>query len=691
MSLLERAASAIAISLLAAELAAAACLTGRCRDEGAVETVRAQVAATCQCDQAFSHRQYLRCARDVIRAAVKDRSLPGACGKSVKRCEQATTCGKPGAVVCCQLSAKGRAKARVVKSAGRCGGATCTAATSTDGACTAAGRCAPPVRAFRSLQDVFGTSCALSSCHSSLARKGELVLDHEDVSYASLVNRPSAHPEAKAAGLLRVKPGDPENSFLVRKLRGLGPGDAMPQGVRPLAEDTIAMIEDWIARGAHGTTEECPETVDGVAPPLRTGAARAMCGEPPPRRGDFVWAPEPPLEVPAAGEGIQLFVPRREVAPGTEWESCYAFRPDWKQIGADRGLANFRALSIRKQEYRMHEGSHHLLLYAYSGQYPDQWALGRHFPCFAAACTNPADCPPDTGESLLPIGGTQVAGVRYEVNYPQGVGLPILLLSENIVLIADVHYTNPFQPPQPQVYGEAWLNLHFYNPGEAKVLLDGIFAINFQDLVVEPFESKTFSRIWQPRSILTRSPVDAAVFQLFGHMHKRGELFQIDYVKGGKCSASQRLCGRDEDCSCKPYQRECTPGQTCVREAGAEDTTIYRTTEWDNAPVVDFPRPYLLVNKDQGLRWTCTHTNGVRDDPSRPPKKCHEGCNSCGWDAATRTCTYDRGVQLGYDAAPRVFQEGEPIPLVFGELADDDMCNMFGYMINAANVASLPE
>jgi hypothetical protein len=30
------------------------------------------------------------------------------------------------------------------------------------------------------------------------------------------------------------------------------------------------------------------------------------------------------------------------------------------------------------------------------------------------------------------------------------------------------------------------------------------------------------------------------------------------------------------------------------------------------------------------------------------------------------------------------------MPLVFGETADDDMCNMFGYFINQSDAARLP-
>jgi len=42
---------------------------------------------------------------------------------------------------------------------------------------------------------------------------------------------------------------------------------------------------------------------------------------------------------------------------------------------------------------------------------------------------------------------------------------------------------------------------------------------------------------------------------------------------------------------------------------------------------------------------------------------------------------FDRGIYHEVDSEARVYQEGDPMPLVFGELADDDMCNMFGYFL----------
>ncbi len=565
-------------------------------------------------------------------------------------------------------------------------------------------------KTFRSIQQVFDQSCALSSCHSSIARQGGLVLSSEDVSYANLVDVAPEHPDAGSMGLMRVASGDPENSFLLRKLRGMGPGDTMPQAGGMLSEEIIEVIEEWIARGAHSTLEECealgPSNQAGGG--AHGGPVQTVCDAEPIDPGDFVWEPEPPLPAPAPGEGVQLYVPPRTVDAGTEWESCYAFRVDWREQGRLVGLTNGGTPTIKWQEYRMHEGSHHLLVYAYFGTYRDwEWPEG-HFPCSAANCIRPGictnntctsgkegesctvdedcdECPPD-GRTILPIGGTQVAGTRYQVFYPDGVGIPIL--GPDSVIIANLHYTNPFQPAQ-EIYSEAWLNFYFHEVGEFKVVLDGIFAIGFNDLLVEPYETRVMDTIWRPSGILTDLG-DAYVFQLFGHMHKRGTLFQIDLVRGGTCSGSGNLCAKDSDCRCRPANRNCTPDQVCNIGPNYEDTTIYRTNAWDNAPVVDYPEPYLLVPKDAGLRYTCEHINGIEGDEDYQPKKCHEGCRTCGWDPETRTCVFERGVQLGFHDEVRTYQEGEPIPLVFGELADDDMCNMFGYFIPGDQIGRLP-
>jgi hypothetical protein len=526
--------------------------------------------------------------------------------------------------------------------------------------------CAPTLP-FASIQQVFTQSCAFAACHSAQARRGNLVLSDEELSYANLVLVQPDNQEAADMALWRVLPGNPDRSFLLRKLHGLGPGDRMPQGYPPLSDDVIHMIEDWIRRGAPTTADECRPVATSGTGSHRTGYDATNCnGQTPPPTGDYVWQPLPPLDPPPAGEGIQLHTPPRNVEPGKEWETCYAFPVDPSVL---------QSTAIQRQLYRMQPGSHHLLLYMYFGAHPEQFTYGDYWPCFAGQCTNSKDCPSDNGAFQIPIGGTQVAGTAYDVSYPPGVGIP--LLGSHPVLIVNLHDQNPFLPAQ-EIYGEAWVNLYFYKPSEFKVLLDGIFAINAKDLLVEPYETRTITSIWRPHGLLTPSGVDAAIFQLFGHMHKRGTEFTIHFVDDN-CPFSD--FAKDPDITKYP---DCTGVQ------------IYRTTEWDNAPVTNYDPPYLLVNKDQGLRWTCTHQNGRRiavthddgsvtleDDPTFPPKKCEPGCVACGWDEASQTCIFNR------DHSGRVFQIGEPMPLVFGALADDDMCNMFGYFVDENDVGKI--
>src|SRR5205823_3772076 len=122
----------------------------------------------------------------------------------------------------------------------------------------------------------------------------------------------------------------------------------------------------------------------------------------------------------------------KPVDAGSEWEYCYAFKPDFSGLGSH---------VISHQEYRLHKGSHHMLLYMYFGNHPEQFAEG-YFPCSAGQCINPGECPEDSGDTQIPVGGTQVAGTDYHVNYPSGAGLPVFNY-RNVRFIANLHYTNP--------------------------------------------------------------------------------------------------------------------------------------------------------------------------------------------------------------------------------------------------------
>lgn len=102
---------------------------------------------------------------------------------------------------------------------------------------------------FTQIQDnIFTTSCALSGCHTGTFPPQGLNLS-EGQAYASLVNVAAQEVQ----GLLRVKPGDPNNSYLVMKITGAAgiAGGRMPLGRTPLSDAQIQMIRDWIENGAE--------------------------------------------------------------------------------------------------------------------------------------------------------------------------------------------------------------------------------------------------------------------------------------------------------------------------------------------------------------------------------------------------------------------------------------------------------
>jgi hypothetical protein len=99
---------------------------------------------------------------------------------------------------------------------------------------------------FQSIQDnVFTPICSL--CHIGASAPQGLQLDAAH-SYNLLVGVPSN----EQPGLLRVKPGDPNDSYMVHKIEGLPgiTGGQMPLGETPLPQATIDAIRQWITNGA---------------------------------------------------------------------------------------------------------------------------------------------------------------------------------------------------------------------------------------------------------------------------------------------------------------------------------------------------------------------------------------------------------------------------------------------------------
>ncbi len=98
---------------------------------------------------------------------------------------------------------------------------------------------------FASIQaHVFTPICSV--CHAGGGAPQGLRLDATN-SYSLLVGVPST----EVPSILRVKPGDPNNSYIIQKLEGHSAvGARMPFGGPYLTSDVIATIAQWITNGA---------------------------------------------------------------------------------------------------------------------------------------------------------------------------------------------------------------------------------------------------------------------------------------------------------------------------------------------------------------------------------------------------------------------------------------------------------
>ncbi len=109
-------------------------------------------------------------------------------------------------------------------------------------------------------EQIFAQSCALSGCHDSESATGNLIL-LSGAAYSQIVGVVPDNAGAAGAGLQRIFPGDPDLSFLYRKVIDdleAGWGGSMPDGAAPLSPDQTEIIRLWII--GDGILGPAPET-----------------------------------------------------------------------------------------------------------------------------------------------------------------------------------------------------------------------------------------------------------------------------------------------------------------------------------------------------------------------------------------------------------------------------------------------
>lgn len=249
--------AAMTVAALAASLGwPAPALAAKCEPAGADATpiadARAAIDATCDCTGSPTHGTYVKCASGVILGRIVALQLNPACKGTVQRCAAKSTCGKPGAVVCCKTNSKGVTKSAIASDPGHCkppaGGSACASTfTSACDACVPGGCAIGTVSFANHVQPIFTDRCTTSGCHSGdFPAQGMLLT--AGASYANIVNVPNL----EVPGLDRVEPGDTANSYLWMKVTGAPgiSGGRMPLFGGPLTSSEIGLITGWIQQGA---------------------------------------------------------------------------------------------------------------------------------------------------------------------------------------------------------------------------------------------------------------------------------------------------------------------------------------------------------------------------------------------------------------------------------------------------------
>jgi hypothetical protein len=323
-------------------------------------------------------------------------------------------------------------------------------------------------------------TCTVSTCHGPFAQ-GNLDL-RPGASYLHLVGVPADNPTARAAGKLRVDPGNPSASFLSQKLHGYltsGEGSPMPLlgGLIPQVERDV--IDAWIAAGA-------PQT--GRVP-----------GAPCIPEDEYEATPAPP----APPGGHQLVLEGPWLAPGQEQEGCM-----W--IPAP----NASDFDVLRWEIALNPGTHHFAVFDYdrAGVPPNLgvWTPG-DVGCISGS---------DFGDTL-----TGAPQAPYFVDgYPAGVARRV---RGGSYIGLNAHYANVFDVP---IQIRAWVGMYPY-PGTPDHL--GTTIIDIDDMLtginVPPFTQRIMPGVWYNptgRSI--------SVFGVSGHMHKRGVRFTAWQADGTK-------------------------------------------------------------------------------------------------------------------------------------------------------------
>ncbi len=382
------------------------------------------------------------------------------------------------------------------------------------------------------LQEVIfeNRGCTNGSCHGA-AEAGGLDL-RAGASYDNLIEvRSETADEATVPGLRRVVPGQKDQSLLFLNLAAgtlpdiwTAPLRAMPIGLPGISVDELEALREWIEQGAprDGTVPGTGELLDACLPPAMPLEIE-------------------PLPVPAAGEGVQIQMPRCVLPAKSETEVCFSAYYDVSdQIPADALSPDGERFRYKSVQIRQDPLSHHLIVDHYAGATAlDDPAWGAYrcrggnrdgqscSPTDLGFCGSDALCGSEPSKAIACIGfgppDALTSGNRVLLTqeasfgqvYPEGVfkEMPVRGL-----LIWNSH---AFNLTDFDGKLEAWVNFEFAESDEQVFPVSDLFnAINIFKMSVPVFDADEVCSF-------NVFPPNSRVFEINSHTHKRGTRFRI--------------------------------------------------------------------------------------------------------------------------------------------------------------------
>lgn len=342
------------------------------------------------------------------------------------------------------------------------------------------------------IQDnILTPSCATSGCHASTSdasyTQHNLLLTSA-TAYENLFNISSKNAVAKAAGLVRVKPGDYSNSLLFQKIDCQATaqyGALMPLGGPNLTLGQIEFIKQWIIKGAPKTGSVVDETIL---------ANNTVCTK------VFV-----PMQAPAATEGFQLAINAFTVSPNSE-----------REVFVNRITPNTSTVYVNKFILQGRPNSHHFVLYGFqnSNLLPPANTLRDLYNADGSInITTFAQM-----QNHIFLGGGTDVNSTY--TFPPGVALKV---PPATALDLNAHY---FNKQTTNLTGENYINI--YTVPQSSVIKEAQ-SINFANynFSIPANSRKTISTDYTFTKAVT-------VITLTSHFHKLGEKFQIKILGGAR-------------------------------------------------------------------------------------------------------------------------------------------------------------